>query len=376
MKAGNLLPLSLQLLVLASMASFLTACPPTDKDDTGPEGDADADTDTDGDADADTDTDTDSDADADANATLLHDDISQGSWTESLIVYDISMTGTISGSTVAGNLEYFNSIDSTTICDNEIAYTGTSFTGDCYDCDWAFEVEGTVTSGDADCGMYPLLSLVPDGGYYALYMAFSPEYHYSYYGYDYAWYNIFMTGYSYDYYGYLYPGPYWRIWAYDGGYFDSTFTQVGNEIAWDFSYIGYDYDYTYTYYFFNYCDYVSWSYADQAYDGEGGQSDLPCDGTVKDVWSFEASAGDKVSVTVDTIAANSAADMAFYLNDPDDCTIAAADDNFDCTYPPTAYQCPSVKFTAETSGVHKVLVYTYGSCTGTKAGYELRVDLE
>ncbi|TNE84203.1 MAG: hypothetical protein EP330_30245 [Deltaproteobacteria bacterium] len=122
--------------------------------------------------------------------------------------------------------------------------------------------------------------------------------------------------------------------------------------------------------------------SDGAYRGTG---ELGCDGLVADVWTFEARAGEPVKITMDTVAADSAFDAVYYLNDPSGCTIGGSDDAFQCTFRPLDYKCPGGKFVPEVSGTYELVAYSYDQCTaadldrdgyGDIAEYSLSIDAD
>ncbi|MFO0002483.1 MAG: pre-peptidase C-terminal domain-containing protein, partial [bacterium] len=161
------------------------------------------------------------------------------------------------------------------------------------------------------------------------------------------------TAYGYGYYA----GPYWvTISEAESEAAGTTyFTQDGNSFAWGFTYSQEQTVDT----FFNYCDYVYGSYAVASYlTSDANQGAVDCTGETADTWTFSGTAGDNIAVTVDTIAADSASDMVFFVNGPDTCTVATADDSFDCTFPPVDYQCPSLAYTLEETGTYEVVVFS------------------
>lgn len=318
----------------------------------------------------DTDIDIDSTEPVDANLSLLQDDIALGTYerdgTEAVYRVDFNATLSEDGASLSGTNHYFFSSYGSTVCDNEIAVFGNAFTGTCVNCEWAFEISSELVSGNPDCGMYAPLSLVPDATYPALFLGLSSAYP----SYNYYLYDVFMVGYSAD----ADPvSPTWIPWS---AWPNSTFTRYGNDFTWTFDYEIPAYAYTITYDFYNYCGNFLTSYASQAYEGEEAESTLPCDGSGVDIWSFDAIAGDTLSITADTASKERASDLAFVYDDPEGCTLGAADDNFDCTYAPSAYQCPSASFVAESTGTYRVLVFTWGQCVGRSADYNLKVGVE
>jgi hypothetical protein len=300
----------------------LLGCPTTPaKDDTSA-----SDTDTDTDSDSDTDSDTDADTPA----------------------YDF--TGTVALTTTLNGLPD---------CNTTAAITGTPYTGDCLDCDFAVAVTSAITTDDSaeTCTYWSNLSLISPDGDAGLALGHADEYYLGYYtGYQD---NALFAGYGY---------PYWYGLSYNGSEY-GTFTRTGDDISWTFSAAS-----TYTYFYdYNQCDGATESDAARSFGGTGAGSTLNCDGTTTDVWTFTAD-GSAVSVTVDTVAADSAFDPVLWVNDPDMCSVVYADDNFDCTFPPADYQCPSFQLDSTTAGTYQVVVKSWGSCTGDSAAYQLTID--
>lgn len=275
----------------------------------------------------------------------------------------------------AGSVTISQTINGVVQCDADATLTGTPYTGDCEDCDFALEMSASITrdaSTDA-CGYFPTYSFVPSGGYNNLLMIGAALYEGYYY--DYANALMFGYGYTFEYYGYEYdyPGPYIGPIAYDGSTY-GTFSRTGDDIAWTF---GYSYTYneyspTYTLY----CEYFEQSdaRADLVEDGSGVQSDLDCSGAQVDVWTFEVDGETEVKVTVDTVADASAFDPQFYITDAAACAISYADDNFDCTYPPPTYQCPAANLGVLAVGTYTAVVGSWNDCNGSIGTYELRTE--
>ena len=340
---------------------FLAACTGESTTDSGKT------TPTGTDNDADTDADADSDADSDADVAPPH--------------------------TFAGQVSFSVTLNGEPVCDAEATLAGTAYVGECVGCDFAVEIDDTVTAENnlSSCSSLAPYAYVETGeyGFYDLIMAHAPEwsaYYYDYY-YDYVnmeyvylyGYNYYddalLTGYSYlyDYFGYPYdfPGPYFRVTSYtDAPY--TTFTRTGDNIAWTFT-DSYSYtEYAYTY--FSYCAAVADTSTGTApgVAGDGEASSLDCTGDVVDVWSFDADGTASVQLAADTVADATAFDPHLYIAGGDECLIGYADDSFDCTYPPPDFQCPAVDLGVLAAGSYTVSVRSYGSCAGTSAEYELR----
>jgi hypothetical protein len=258
---------------------------------------------------------------------------------------------------------------------------GTPYTGDCEGCDFAMSVTQTVTAdaSTADCDANPVYSLQGAPPYTTdLFVAGSATYDvltYTYgYGYSYATVdNAFRIGYFSDFssYGGGVYGPSTDLVAYDG-HPEGTFVQSGTNIVWDFSTSSASVDLGEYYYA---CTY---GYTTEAYGPAGGETStgsLDCDGYIVDTWTFEGVAGGTATVTVDTVDAGTAFDPVVWVNDASGCTVARADDSFDCTFPPPRYSCPGLVIEDLAAETYEVVVKSYGSCAGTSANYELSVDV-
>lgn len=82
---------------------------------------------------------------------------------------------------------------------------------------------------------------------------------------------------------------------------------------------------------------------------------------IRDDYALHARAGQTVSVSVDTVDAQTAADTRLRIRAPDGTELHEADDDVACTYPPPAYSCPSYSFTAPSDGLYTLEVYVGAS---------------
>ncbi|MES2642301.1 MAG: hypothetical protein V4850_22650 [Myxococcota bacterium] len=315
----------------------LLGCPPKDDgaDDTAPPADTDTDTDTDTDADTDTDTDVD-----------------------------------VTPYNFAGSVTVSTSKNGVAECDLEATLTGTPYTGDCEGCDFAVAITSEVTRDDssADCaGYYSKFSFIADDLYTDLVMAHADEYVvYGYYG---AYYmnDVFMSRYSY----YGYEGYYGLIsYTYAGTpYGSGTFGRTGDDVSWSVSADGVQ---TYLY-GYEYCSTAAESAATTSFGGDAATSTIACDSSTTDIWTFVAGA-DPVTVTVDTVASASSFDPWMWVNGADECAVVLTDDNFECTFPPIKYACPSAELEGLTEGeTYEIVVASYGQCDAELVEYELTV---
>lgn len=104
-----------------------------------------------------------------------------------------------------------------------------------------------------------------------------------------------------------------------------------------------------------------------------------CDhAALRDDYGLFARSGQAVTVRVDTVDAETAADTRLRIRNPDGSELYEADDEVDCTFPPPAYRCPEHTFTAPTDGLYTLEVYvgTSEQCASqTLARYELTAEV-
>jgi hypothetical protein len=305
-----------------------------------PSEESDADTDTDSDTDTDTDTDTDSDTDADADFT--------------------------------GSVDFLLKRGTDTVCDSGIDLVGTTFAGSCEGCEFAFEIATTITRdhNDAECDLPTALTFVTSEGSGHAYLAFAD----SYTGRDFigesATFNgALLAGYDGDQ-----TTLGWTVTADSKGLTYGTFTNDGGDLTWSY-YLSWAYGSGDLYGYDDSCGTPPKSAADAPFTGTQTANDtLDCAGLQADVWTFDTPAVDtEVEVTVDTTSADTAFDPAFRIDAPDGCTLVVADDNFACTYAPTAFSCPAAGIFSE-KGTHSIVVRSQGSCTGKSSDYTIRVN--
>jgi hypothetical protein len=341
-------------LLLGSTIVFAGACSKAETDetdaDTDTDTDSDTDTDTDTDADSDTDTDTDTDTDSDTDADLP--------------------------ASFDGSATYLYEYDGSKVCDLDIALAGTRFEGGCYDCDFAFAIDATVTEdrSEGDCNPYVGLTFIGDDAGVIIDPVLI---HYPVYAGYYADYNeVLMSGWGYDLtsYGYgVYDSPYSTFTISYEGSENGTFSRTGDDIEWTFRLDGVDSKSSFT----EECpaDYSDYNPLTGDYDADPAASDgmaagmkrsgdVPCDGSLYDSYTFTGS-GSLVDIVVNTVDEASAVDLAMYVNgkataaDDSTCdgTIHFADDSYDCEYEPASgYKCPALSFTAEAGEEYTVFV--------------------
>jgi hypothetical protein len=280
------------------------------------------------------------------------------------------------GSAVDVMASYESSTEGTADCDAAVSYSAATFSGDCMDCDFAFELADFELDdgGFSDCAYYSGMALVGDEVATPTAVAFWYSYeYYDYYTYTTSMvYDLMAVGSALDYSAYggsYYPGPYWEAVS---GFDFTTGTWSGTSAASTWSDAGTDYTYDY-YYLGEYCDEdVAGDVSDSYIGGADNTGSIPCgDDALVDRWTFDATGGEQIGVSVDTVAADTAFDPSMVVTGPDECFVASADDSFDCTFLPLDYQCTSTLFTAPTTGTYTVTVENLGSCTGTDGAYVL-----
>ncbi len=286
---------------------------------------------------------------------------------------DTADTGTDTAATwngINGNIQYRSDVDGGVVCDADIAFSGTPYTGDCADCTFGFNIDASVTAdrGTSDCELNPLLSYVPSGDVSNLAMLYWETFEYSgYYGsatYD----NLWGTAFEYSYYGYAYPDT-----QYIGaeGYGNEMIVD-GADISW--SVIDSATDYIYETPYGADCSTASSTGTDPTAPVTGGESaseDLDTTTGTVDAWTVTTDGLTDLVITVDTVDLATAFDPAFTVYDESECYATSADDIFDCTYT-FAYQCPGATFTAPAAGTWTVLVDAYSAADAT-AQYTLAV---
>ncbi len=266
----------------------------------------------------------------------------------------------------SGQVAVQSTHDGEPACDAVIELAGTRYGGTCEECDFAFVIDATVThdAGSGDCVLDPRWSYLEADPWTDLLLAHAPVFQtHGWYG-TYTFDDALLTGYT------LLDGEntWWLLAHADSP--DASVTRSGDELSWSYAAQGpLDVDPLY-----DDCGEIVESDADGALGGAVvATSELPCDGARADVWGFTGVAGESASVTVDTVAADTAFDPRLYVNGPDGCTGWTADDNFDCTFPPPSYRCPAVSL-GTADGDYRVVVLAAGSCAGTLGAYTIRVD--
>ena len=314
--------------------------------------DSDGDTDSDSDSDSDTDTDTDTDSDTDSDT-----DTDTDTDTDSDTDADTGFEATIDFTVVD---EYGSSI-----CTATIDLVGTPYTGHCYDCDFAYAVTAVASEkGKCDWESYRITQTympTSDGVYggYApyVYMAFTSDWKY---GDPFLW-----AG-----YGPHCPDHCWHSeMRLDAEEATATYTKG----LLDWSIHRFDYGSYTPLVYIPFCG----SYGSSLSAGYGGAysqtSTIDCYGRHYDLWSF-VGVGDYVNISVDTVSDTTTFNPGFLVLDGSGCEIAHQDDGFDCTYPPTYFECPSHRIATEKGADYQILVIAGGPCASSTGEYILYID--
>ena len=184
-------------------------------------------------------------------------------------------------------------------------------------------------------------------------------------------------------------GPYFAWLVFTGDYLEA------GEIHWDGDDVEWSWDTSWSWTepnleLYRYCREPALSNAWRPYEGNIYEGDLPCErylwswygdetyeyfvGGRADVWSFDGSAGDTLSVTVDTVAPNTAFVPDLWLNTPEDCTDLVAYGEVRCTY--GGEHCPSARTRLARDGPYQLIVASTSWCASSRAEYELTFDLD
>jgi len=287
-------------------------------------------------------------------------------------------TDTIVDGDLSGSVRAQLSVNGETVCDVTVSVASTGpYTGTCDGCDYAFEVDTTVTEDNStadDCvdslGLYLHSTDTPAWG-------FATNGYLEYYG------AVDSAIYSAD------SGAGMQVVAADGisvgysGYQTTSSVAVdGASFTWDRNisysadpdaYAAYCGEYSYGGYVryagtFSAAGDLSHPTGYEAY----GLSLYGTDGSY-DVWTLDTDGG-ALSMSVDTVSKDTAFDPFLFLSDGSTCLVSAGDDNFDCTHPPPQYACPSAGVESTDGGTWYAVVGSYGSGVSPTGSYSLLVE--
>ena len=285
----------------------------------------------------------------------------------------VSASATVSEGEFDGHVDYQTVVDGETVCDAGIELLGGSWSEACDDCTYAFSVQGEVTedAGTEECNFFGPLSFTSESIWREHRLAFwdrdeepGPG------GMVVEMPDVSRVGYLLDYasYGAGVYGPYW--WTLSTPYSETRgFDRTGDALAWWLDEVSETVVPTW----YQQCDGLAGTVLEPPTVEGNAVGRTDCEGERADRWTFEAEAGTTLLIAADTVAADTAADLALFVNGPDGCTLTFADDSFPCTHPPTDHACPAVQIPAAGSGIYQVVVWSYGDCTGDAAGYRLSV---
>lgn len=244
--------------------------------------------------------------------------------------------------------------EGTVVCDADLALTGTPYTASCSDCEFAFHVEPSILEdrGSADCVLPSLWTYVDDD-----FIDRS--------GLGYADATVDIDGQPLDRALVAVGDLEGRRPAAAGVVSDDGARSM---VDWDGETTltwSHEFDELYgeTELERRTCDDQAELRGGRPGDGRSAEETLDCAGFVLDVWTVELVAGETVHLGMDTVAADTAFDSVLFVENPDGCIVASGDDVFSCSFAPAAWSCGGGKFTPEVSGTHRILAYSYGSCT-------------
>jgi hypothetical protein len=103
------------------------------------------------------------------------------------------------------------------------------------------------------------------------------------------------------------------------------------------------------------------------------QDFMPCGSGIVDTWEFPVSEGETVVIEANTIASETASDLALTVRCGGN-PVLGADDEIPCNFPPPQFACPLGTFTAPATGTCEVSVQSLGACVDpSRAEYALGV---
>ena len=289
-----------------------------------------------------------------------------------------------SGERFEGTVEYWYMRDDEVRCDAEIALTGTADGASCDGCDYVFGVDTEVVrdDGTSRCHLANGWTFVGDEEYFNEHLAFASDYEmFGWTGYYETYHDVLLSGVGFDFTSVggegVYPGPYFYPFVFDGPYLDwGQIWPEDDSLSWYYGILAYDYD---TWNHYEACDSAHPSRSTEGYlEGTRVSGQVDCGQSYMDGWAFEASAGETLTVSVDTVDLDTDFDPFVFINGPDGCAVVRAWGNFQCTpiVHGTATPCASAKFTTDQSGVYEIWVSSLGTnCTGGAANYTLYLNL-
>ena len=112
-----------------------------------------------------------------------------------------------------------------------------------------------------------------------------------------------------------------------------------------------------------------------------GDGNISCSNRQDDWWRVSVSTTTTVAISVDTVSRRTAFDPAIQIYEVDTWSsnvneivrgsfVGSADDDFECTFPPPSFECPTETVTASEDFL--VIVENLGTCRGTVGSYSLQ----
>ena len=302
--------------------------------------------------------------------TMLDDDEPR-TYVARTVQTTVTGSASVGGDALLGRVDYRTEVDGAVVCDAEIDLQGSAWSEACDDCTYAFTVQGEIAAdaGTDECLLFGPLSLTSESIWQAHRLAFwELDEEPGEGGMVVEMPDVSRVGYLLDYasYGAGVYGPYW--WTLATPYTETRgFERSGADLAWWLDEQAESVVPTW----YRECDGLSGTVLPPPPVQGAAEGVVDCLGEQADRWTFEAEAGTTLLIAADTVAADTAADLALFVNGPDGCTLTFADDSFACTHPPSDHGCPAVQIPAAGTGVYQVAVWAYGDCTGDRAGYRL-----
>jgi len=256
--------------------------------------------------------------------------------------------------------------DGRAVCDATIEFTGTPYAGPCPECDFLFEVTGTVVldDGNGACPFLGPLSAYDNTWLYddPFLIGFASEM--SYDGRTYV--DAFVAGAYSTYYDGIVVQPIssdYGTATLTGKSFAWTFSQTKGDPNWDFP--------LYSYYYAQ-CRYPVFSDALGPYaPGNTTYETLPCEEARADVFSFRGAEGGTAYITVDT-SDEAPLNLGFIVYSPEQCVDGIGFGNFVCSNGERG--CASLALDT-VAGDYLLVVQQYDIChLGGDFDYRLDID--
>jgi len=330
-----------------------------------------ADADADGDADTDTDVDTDTDADSEEDEALMTLRVDDGAGN---VLVNMELEVGIVGGEMQGAMAYTSeNVLAPASCDITTSFTGSPYIGDCEDCEMTFQLDEAVSRinhTDGICIPHGPSSLVAGDIWDNFKIGFGKnEESFMWVGYD-------VTSYQYS----EEAEDYYPVTA-EGGQTFSESSSVSVDIAEDSASLSAYFvlsDMGFEAYINNlgYCQGSSFNNVDVPQGGVVlGSSGLECPEnkeeelrTDVDIWEMPAAAGDVLSITIDTVAADSAFTPYAYVFSPQGCLLSGMMQNVACSFTDSELSSSraATRFEAPVDGDYHLIIGA-AKCVGDEA---------